>query len=435
MDFDQQLIPLGASILIGALIGLERERKKQTEKNLSAVGIRTSILISIFGAVSAYIGQIYSPIIFIIAFLAMILFTLSSHIFLVAKHGRIGVTTEISSILIFLFGAMCMIGLVHIAIILTIVTTLILSLKDYLHGVAGNISDQELYDTLKFGIIAFIILPFLPNQSFDQSILGPFLPQIDLASGFSTVEVLNPYRIWLLVVFVSGVSFLGYILVKLFGKKVGISLSGLMGGLYSSTATSITLASKSKELLKTIDPFIAGITLACAISFIKSFIFIRALNETLFEKTLIPLSLMFLYLLAIGLYLMFKTKKKKISSSSKFKTPFSVIKAIKLGGFIVGALLIAKISLSYAGVELYYVIATLSAFFAIDDPIVISTASTAGNLLNYADAKNIILIVTYLNMVQKVFIMYFFGNRKLVKPLAVIFGGLFLVTIVGFIYF
>lgn len=433
MNLQDIIIPFAASILIGALIGIEREKKKQSSKNLSAVGIRSSIVISLFGAASAYLGQLISPVILLISLAAIITLTISSHIYLVAKHGLIGITTEISTILLFLYGAICVLGSVQLAVTLGILTTLILSLKGYLHGIAKNVSPREFYDTIKFAIIAFIILPFLPDRSFDQAILGPLL-QSAPHSTIAGLDVLNPYRIWLLVVFVSGVSYAGYILVKLFGNKVGFSLSGMMGGLYSSTATSLTLAQRSKEMLKTRTPFIAGITLACAISFIKNFIFIRALNEELFIKTLIPLGLMFLYMLMAGLYMMLRTKRETIKGEQEIQTPFTLHKAIKLGAFIIGALLIAKITLSYARVEVYYIIATLSAFFAIDDPIIISTSTTAGSLLNMEDAKNIILLVTYLNMVQKVFIVYFFGNRKLVKPTALIFGGLLLVTLVGFIY-
>ncbi|MBU0667874.1 DUF4010 domain-containing protein [Patescibacteria group bacterium] len=433
MDLQNIVIPFAASILIGALIGIEREKKKQSVKNLSAVGIRSSIVISLFGATSAYLGQLLSPVILMVSLAAIITLTIASYIYLVTKYGRIGITTEISTILLFLYGAICVLGSVQLAIILGILTTLVLSLKSYLHGVAKNVSDREFYDTIKFAIIAFIILPFLPDKNFDQTILGPLLsaaPQ----SAVAGLDVLNPYRIWFLVVFVSGVSYTGYILVKLFGNKVGLSLSGLMGGLYSSTATSLTLAQRSKEMLKIKTPFIAAITLACAISYIKSFIFIRALNEELFLRTLIPLGLMFLYMLCIGLYLMLSTKKEKFTAQQELKTPFTLIKALKLGAFIIGALLVAKISLSYAKVEIYYIVATISALFAIDDPIVISTSASAGNLLSMFDAKNIILLVTYLNMIQKVFIVYFFGNRKLVKPTALIFGGLLLVTLVGFIY-
>lgn len=433
LDFQNVVIPFGAAILIGALIGTERERKKQASKKLTAVGIRTSILTSLFGAISAYLGHNFDWSIFSIAMISLVILTAISHYYLVSKHDRIGITTEISTILLFTFGAMCTIGLPQLAVILGILTALVLSLKEYLHGAVKSISDRELYDTLKFAIIAFIILPFLPDQSFDQQILGPFLGTSQ-QEAFASVDVLNPYRIWFLVVFVSGVSYVGYILVKLFGERVGIALSGLMGGLYSSTATSLTLSSKSKEILKTKTPFIAGIVLACAISYIKSFLFIRALNEELFFRVLPALLLMFVYLLIVGFIFMSRSKREKNKGVEQFKTPFTLKSAFKLGAFIVAALLIAKISLSLAGVELYYIIATLSAFFAVDDPIVISTAATAGNLLSMEDAKSIILLVTYLNMVQKVFIMYFFGNKKLVKPLALIFGGLLLVTAVGFIY-
>lgn len=437
VEIQNQIIPFIVAILIGGLIGVERERKKQASQKMDSTGIRTNIFISLLGATSTYFSQQFGWGIFMIALTGLLVFISISHWYLTHQYKRIGITTEISSVLIFLYGALCVTGEIQLAVTLGILTALLLSLRNYLHGAIKNISDRELYDTIKFAIIAFIILPFLPDQSFDQELLGPLLgnTQEELHGSFQTIDVLNPYGIWFLVVFVSGINFVGYILVKLFGEKLGIALSGLMGGLYSSTATSLTLANKSKSS-KRKSPFVAGIVFACAISFIKSFLFIRTLNEELFMRTLAPLFLMFAYLAIIGMYYLFRSKKtsRKGNPVSSFSTPFSLKSALKLGSFIVAALLIAKISLSLAGVELYYVIATLSAFFAVDDPIVISTAATAGNLLDMDNAKNIILLVTYLNMVQKVFIVHFFGNRKLVTPLAIIFGGLLLVTTAGFIY-
>ena len=428
------IIQFTVSILLGTLIGIEREKQKQKTKNKSPLGIRTSILISLFGTLSTYLGIIYNPAIFYISIITIILLVLSSHINLILKYNRIGITTEISAILLFIYGSMCAIDQIQLAVILTIITTLILSAKTYMHNMSEAISKQELFDTIKFAIIAFIILPILPNQNYDQQIFGTFFPQ--MATTQNSIDILNPYKIWLLIVFISGISFLGYILIKLLNKKLGISLTGLIGGLYSSTATSLTLANKSKKFPKTINPFLAGIVLACAISFIKSFIFIKALNETLFQKTLFPLSIMFLYMLITGLYLMFTSKKepKHQKEEKNFDTPFSIKNALKLGLLIIIALIVAKISLTYADISLYYVVAILSAFFAIDDPIVVSTASTAGHLINYTDAKNIILLVTYLNMSQKVLIVYLFGNKKLTKPLFLVFFGLFLVTLIGFLY-
>jgi uncharacterized membrane protein (DUF4010 family) len=437
MDLLTLALPICVSILIGALIGLEREKAKQTTKGgLSAIGIRTDILICLFGAIAAYMGKEINPILFMICFATIIIFTTSSYIYLAVKHDKIGVTTEISTILVFLYGAMAMAGYLQLAVILAIVTTLTLSVKEFLHKAVYSLKGSEIFDTLKFAIIAFIVLPFLPNQNYDLTIFNFIFPGTTPPEAFNQINVLNPYNIWFLVVLVSGISFLGYILVKVLGKSRGIGFAGLVGGLYSSTATSLTLAHKSKEMPKTRAPFIAGITLACAISFIRTFIEIRAMNAELFSRTLLPVSIMFLYLLFVGFYFMFASKKETIEHrhTDKFETPFNLRSAMKLGTFIISALILAKICLTYADVNWYYIISAGMAFFAIDDPVVISTSATAGTLISFDNAKNIILLVLYLNMVQKVALVYFFGNRRLTKSMAMIFAGLLAVTLVAFFY-
>lgn len=435
MDISQIVPAIGASIMIGALIGLEREKTKQIDNGLSAVGIRTDILICLFGAISAYMGQTINPAIFIICLAAMLVLTISSYIYLSFKHGQIGVTTEISTILVFLYGAMSMMGYSQLAVILAILTILILSVKKVLHKVIYNISNREIFDTIKFSIIAFIILPFLPNISYDTQIFNFIFPGQTPPEAFNQVNVINPYTIWFMVVLISGISFLGYVLVKLLGKNRGIGFTGMVGGLYSSTATSLTLAHKSKEMPDSRSPFIGGIIMACAISFIRTFIEIRAINVELFNRTFIPISMMCVYLLVIGIYFMFTKEKEKIDHNSHFETPFSLKKALELGGYIIVALLAAKIALSYANINIYYIISAGMAFFAIDDPIVISTSASAGKLLSYEHARNIIIMVTFLNMAQKTAIVYFLGNKKLFKPLAIIFSGLLLVTLIGLVYF
>jgi uncharacterized membrane protein (DUF4010 family) len=436
MDLYKEIIPLGVSILIGALIGIEREKAKQNKKGFSPVGIRTDTLICLFGAVAAFMGQKLNPVLFLVCLGALLAFTISSYIYLSVTHQRVGITTEISTILVFLYGAMAMSGYTQLAVILAIVTVLILSVRKVLHKAVYNINDREFFDTIKFAIIAFIVLPFLPNKSFDIDIFNFLFPGLQPPARFNSVNVLNPYNIWFLIVLVSGISFLGYIMVKALGKNKGIGFAGMVGGLYSSTATSLTLAHKSKEMPKTRTAFVAGITLACGISFIRTFIEIRALNGELFNRVLPHILLMFAYLMVVGIILMFKTKNDKVESEKdQFQTPFRLGNAIKLGAYIVTSLVVAKVLLSYAGINWYYIISAGMAFFAIDDPIVISTSTAAGSLINFNDAKNVILLVLFLNMVQKIATVYFFGNKKLAKPLAAIFGGLLLVTLFGLVYF
>ncbi len=435
MDFNSIALPITTSIIIGALIGLEREKTKQLGKSSSSIGIRTDILISIFGAVSAILGKTISPVLFLICLGAMLILTIASYILLTLKDKKVGFTTEISTILVFLLGAMSMSGYSQLALILAIIITLVLSHKKFLHKAIYNISYPEFFDTIKFAIIAFVILPLLPNQSYDNQIFQAIFPQSQLPTSFNQVQILNPYNIWFLVVFVSGISFLGYILVKTFGKNKGISISGLIGGLYSSTATSLSLAYKSKKFPNIKTPFVAGIVLACGVSFIRTFIELRALNEQLFIRTLIPVGLMFVYLMSVGLYLLFSQKPDKISHTANFKTPFEITEAIKLCAFIVGALIISKILLTFFGLKYYYLIAGAMALFAIDDPITISTAASAGKLIDFENAKNIILMTLFLNMAQKVLLIHFLGNKKLTKQMAIIYGGLFLVSLAGFLYF
>lgn len=435
----ETLIAFGGALAIGALVGLEREKTKQKANNNSPLGIRTSIILSLFGAISAYLGQLFHPGIFLIAMIGMILLILSSHINLVVRNNRIGITTEISSLLVFLYGALCIFGYVHLALIAGIIMTFVLSLRKNLHSWVKKINQKELFDTLKFAIIAFIILPLLPNESYDHVLLS-FLPTHSIHGSAESIQVLNPQRIWFMVVLISGISFIGYILVKIFGKKKGIGMVGILGGLYSSTATSLMLASYSKKHPESTTPFIAGIVLACATSFFKMFLVIETINQTFFARTFISMGLMFLFLMGTGLILFFKNKNTTETSANSlrafegFKTPFTLKNALKLALFLTVTLLIAKITLSYASIELYWFIAGAMAFFAIDDPIILSTATSAGTLLTFVEAKNIVLVAIFLNMIQKAGMIYLFGNRNLIKSLILIFTGLLLVTVIGFLY-
>jgi len=138
-------------------------------------------------------------------------------------------TTELSTFVGFFIGILCYTGPLSLAILLAILTTLILSLKIIIHSYVRKLKIKEFYDGIKFLIIAFVILPLLPNQY-----IGPF-------------EAFNPFEIWLMVVFVSGVGFGGYMLTKYFGVEKGIGLTGLLGLFASSTAVVTGMAQKSKE--------------------------------------------------------------------------------------------------------------------------------------------------------------------------------------------
>lgn len=133
-----------------------------------------------------------------------------------------------------------------------------------------------------------------------------------------------------------------------------------------------------------------------------------------------------------------KNSHKKTPARQKelvrVKSPLNLKSAMKLAVFVLCTMLGANLILRYADINLYYILAALMSFFAVDDPIIISTADMAGKILTFDTAKNIIIGVIFLNFIQKLAMSWFFGNRKLFRPLALGFAGLLLVTIVALLY-
>ncbi|AAB85925.1 unknown [Methanothermobacter thermautotrophicus str. Delta H] len=159
MDFP--VIKFLIALAIGALVGIERERRiKRTE----FAGIRTFMLISLVGALSAYLsGKFFLA--FPVAFLGIILLIVVSYTASTREGGDIGVTGEVAALVTFLLGAMCVAYDYRLAVMLSIIVTAILALKRYIHVAVRRISEREMIDTIKFLIIAFVILPLLPDTA------------------------------------------------------------------------------------------------------------------------------------------------------------------------------------------------------------------------------------------------------------------------------
>jgi len=216
------LISLG----IGALIGIERERRR---KGAEFAGIRTFMLMALLGTLSVFVSETF-PYFLLVAFIGLVSLIFAGYIMSTKDDGDIGLTSEVAALLTFVLGAICASGEGYkFAPIIAIIITALLALKKYLHLFARRISEREMIDTLKFLVVAFVILPLLPN-----TYIGPF-------------HVFNPYQIWLMVVFISGISYAGYIAMKIIGPEMGLSVTGIMGGLVSSTAVVTAMAGRVKE--------------------------------------------------------------------------------------------------------------------------------------------------------------------------------------------
>lgn len=394
------LTKLIISIALGVLIGLEREQTYHKNNTETFAGIRTFGLISMFGFLIAMVWQVIdnSRIIWIALFVIAILTTLSSYLSH-KKNNSLGITTEIWVFICFLVWVLVFFDYQALSVAIAVITFAIFSLREKIHNVANTISSQEIYDSLKFAIIAFIILPVLPNQDF--WFLGIF----------------NPYKIWLMVVFVSWIWFVWYILTKVVGTKKWIWLTWLIGWIVSSTALTSSLSWLSKKT-KNLNPLVFGVLISSSIMFIRVWIEIFVFNKELFWALLTPLWVMAITWILISIFYYFKKEKTQelAEQEIQIKSPFALKPALFFGAFFAFIIFLSKISLEYLPHESIYIVSFLSGFADVD-AITLSIASL--KQLSLETATIAIMIAVMVNTAIKWVISFVFGERQFAKKIII----------------
>lgn len=407
------ILKLLIALAIGALIGTERERKQSEQREFA--GIRTFTLIALLGIISAYLSILY-PYFLFLAFTGLTVMVAFSYYQSSSDDGDIGITTEVTALITFILGALCFTdqGL-QIAPIIAIIMTALLASKSYLHHFIRRISEKELINTLKFLIIAFVILPLLPNQTMDP--LG----------------VINPYQIWLIVVFISGISYAGYVAIKLIGPERGLSLTGIIGGLVSSTAVTTAMAARVKEteILTRIAVFATVIA--------SSMMFLRILFEVLVVNTsLLPLLIGPMLSMGVtGVILAYiawrKTHKRELETKIKLQNPFSLKPALIFGFLFIAILFLSKMADIYWGSAGIYLTSLISGVADVD-AITLSMALLAKDTLSPEVAVTAITLASISNTLVKFMIALFFGTRKFAKYIGLIFAVIIIIGVIT-IYF
>jgi uncharacterized membrane protein (DUF4010 family) len=387
------------ALLIGALVGIEREKTKSTEKETTFGGLRTFILFAQVGAVGAWLSiHLGSSWVFITALLAVAGAVITGYI-LESRLNKesVGLTTEIAAITVCLLGGAVMFGYPELAVALAILTSSVLAFKQPLHGVVAKLGTDDTYAGLKLLIATFIVLPLLPNLPID-----PW-------------EALNPYKLWLLVILISALSLVGYVAVRWLGSAHGTAVTGLAGGLVSSTAVSLTFARESAvdPSVRAGDALAAGVLLAWTVMFVRVVLTVAIVNRDLVPHVVIPFAAM---ALAAGgaagvFYWRGLTASAKLGQATELpvKNPFSLTAAIQFGLLFAVVLLVIKLTEKYAPPGGLYVVAGVAGLTDVD-AITLSMSEFAHQTGDLTTAAGSIAVAAISNTLVKCGFVVFLGT-------------------------
>lgn len=403
------LIALG----LGFLVGLEREYARVVDREEQFAGVRTYALVALFGFLAAFLAERYGPLLFTAALVLYAALVITSYA-LTARSGSYGITTELSSVLTFLVGAVVFQGYVLLATILTVAITLLLSFKLPLHRFIATLTPKEIRAFVQFVIISAVVLPVLPA--------GPFGPG----------GVWDLRDIWTMVVLVSGISLAGYLLAKILGTERGTLLTGLVGGLVSSTAVTLGLSRRTRGqagVKRAVEA--VAIVAASAVLYPRILLETWAVNRPLAGRLALPV--LAIAAVAIGAALFLHRRdggKDGVAEKMALSNPLNFGVALQFAAIYMAVQWLMALADQRFSTEGLYGASLV--FGATDmDAITLSLARRSTAPDAYRTGVTAILLATLSNTVMKYAIVLFFGDRTLRRYVGVGFGAIAVATLVA----
>ncbi|HEU5075730.1 MAG TPA: MgtC/SapB family protein [Polyangiaceae bacterium] len=421
MDSYEPFVSVGIALAAGLLIGLERERAEgpETERGSFLGGLRTYPLFSLLGVLSVLLGPALSWGVPLLAFFGILILVAISYADDVKKDRDRGLATEASILVTFLLGALAgsrgavePAGRRVVAVAaLAVVVTFLLSSKPRLGAVVERISKDDFYATLKFLIVAVLVLPLLPNET-----MGP-------------LDVINPFEVGLMVVLIAGLGFLGYVFSRLLGAGRGLIVTALLGGLVSSTAVTLSFAGRARKEVALAPLAAVAIVCASVIMFGRILVEVAFVHRPLLALLTIPVVAM-AAAGAIAATVLYRRARPQdfVSPTVALSNPFELSLAVRFGLLFAGVLLATKAAQVYAGPSGMYAAAAVAGVTDVD-AITLSTASLVKSGLDPRTASTTILIGAVSNTVAKATIAAFVGGWALARLVVAAYAAMVIAAI------
>lgn len=370
---------LGLALAIGLLMGTERGwDKRETPEGGRAAGIRTFALIGLFGGVAGALARLGGPLPLAAGVIAMAALVVATYVVRSRAEPGIGFTTEVAELSCFGLGVLAAMGEGAAAAAGGVVATALLGAKDVLHDWLRRLERLELRAAIKLLLISVVLLPLLPNQ------------------GYGPEEVLNPYKLWLLVVMVAAISFLGYFAIKLAGPRIGSLLTGVFGGLASSTALTVSFARMGKDNPAMQPMLAAGVAVANATMYVRLWIVVFVLNQAVAMRLVVPLGAMALAGL-VGTWLLWRVRiEDSKPGTMAMANPFELGMAMKFAALLASVIVASKLLQTWVGSAGLYLLASVAGLADVD-AIALSMAQMGGKSVALTVAATAVTIAAFVN--------------------------------------
>ncbi|WP_053978520.1 MgtC/SapB family protein [Mangrovimonas xylaniphaga] len=412
MNYDQ-LTTLGIAFGLGLLVGVQRQKSDN-----KMAGVRTFTLLSVLGVMAAYLTQVYDNPYILPALglsIAAMFVTANMIKYKSDESQDFGQTTEVAALLMFSIGAYLVLGDQLVGVIVGTLMAILLYVKERLHHFIDRLSEKDLSAIMTLAGISLVILPILPDKTF-----GPY-------------GVLNPRNIWLMITLIVGISVVGYFIYKFAGKRVGVIANGILGGLISSTATTVSYARKTKSTSDINKMAAFVIATASMVSLVRVLIEITVVVPQKLNYILLPILAEIIVLALLCASLFYLVNKDETDDEMPEPENPAQFKSALLFGLLYALILLAvAFTEEKFGNEALYLVSIVSGLTDVDAiTLSISQLMKIDNISVHLGWK-LILLAALSNLVFKGIMAMMLGTKQLAKWVGVVFGvalvvGLFII--------
>lgn len=395
------LAALGTALVAGFLVGAQRQRHERHR----FAGARTFSLIALGGALAMLLGP-WLAVAFALGIGALLA---AAYLRESRELGGVGMSTEVAAMVTFGLGALCTADTIiedlgdRLLLVgaATTATLALLSYKQPVHGFVARLSEEDVFATIKLLLLAVILVPVLPDVD-----MGPW-------------GAVNPRQVGLLVLLISAVGFVGYAAVRLLGPRRGLGLTGLLGGLASSTAVTLSLAGRVRHAPTLVKALASAIVLASSVLFVRLWIVLHAVDVPLARAVAVPLlSATFAGGLVGGALYLRSPGPSHERPPVALGNPLSLSEAFKFATLFVAVLLASGAASHFLGDSGAYLTAMVAGLADADSPALSFARLHQGNALTLPVARDAVLLAAATNTLAKVGLAAVLGGGALVLRVA-----------------